>query len=92
MQFGYTGATFVTPDGTLWGYGASDDYGQLPVLPVVVDTNVSQFAAGQGYYLWQRQNGTYWGRGYNPQGAIGLPVGTQTANRQISWDLSFASR
>jgi len=92
MQFGYTGATFITPDGTLWGYGASDDYGQLPVLPVVVDTNVSQFAVGQGYYLWQRQNGTYWGRGYNPQGAIGLPVGTQTVNRQISWDLSFASR
>ncbi|UIN30695.1 hypothetical protein [Microbacterium binotii] len=83
MQFGYTGAVFMDNQNRLWGYGASDDYGANPQLPAILDSNIVQYAAGQGYYLWQRADGTFWGRGYNPQGAIGLPVGTQTTNRQI---------
>lgn len=89
MQFGFTGVALMKDDGSLWGYGASDDYGWFPVLPAQIDTDVAQYAAGQGYYLWQKTDGTFWGRGYNPQGAIGLPIGTQTGNRQItSPDLS----
>ncbi|MDQ1205230.1 hypothetical protein [Microbacterium sp. SORGH_AS_0862] len=83
MQFGYTGVVLLDGQSRLWGYGAADDYGNNPLLPAILDTNIAQYAAGQGYYLWQRQDGTFWGRGYNPQGAIGLPVGTQGANRQI---------
>lgn len=89
MQFSFTGVALMKGNGELWGYGAADDYGQFPTAPALIDSAVVQFAAGQGYYLWQRQNGTYWGRGYNPQGALGLPVGTQQTNRQISWDLSM---
>lgn len=89
MQFGYTGVALMKNDGQLWGYGASDDYGQFPELPALIDLNVVQYASGQGYYLWQRQDGTFWGRGYNPQGALGLPIGSQSINRQISWDLSM---
>ncbi|WP_028707466.1 hypothetical protein [Propionicicella superfundia] len=84
MQFSFTGVALGKNDGSLWGYGASDDYGQFPELPTQIDTNVVQYAAGQGYYIWQKSDGTFWGRGYNPQGAIGLPIGSQYSNRQIT--------
>lgn len=83
LQFGFTGAALLDGTGRLWGYGASDDYGNFPVQPALIDSGVVQYAAGQGYYLWQRADGTFWGRGYNPQGAIGLPTGSQGGNRQI---------
>lgn len=83
MQFGFTGVALLDDQSRLWGYGASDDYGRFPQLPSQIDTGVVQYASGQGYYLWQRSNGTFWGRGYNPQGAIGLPTGTQSGNRQV---------
>lgn len=88
MQFGFTGAIFLDGQSRLHGYGASDDYGQLPTNPIVVDTGVAQYTAGQGFYIWQRADGSFWARGYNPTAAIGQPIGTQTANRQVSWDLS----
>lgn len=88
MQFGYTGVVMAKSDGSLWGYGASDDYGQLAQTPTKVDDNVRQFASGQRYYIWQRADGTFWGRGHNPQGALGMPTGTITANRQVAWNLS----
>ncbi|RKS90177.1 alpha-tubulin suppressor-like RCC1 family protein [Microbacterium sp. AG790] len=88
MQFGFTGVIMAKSDGSLWGYGASDDYGQLAQTPAKVDDNVRQFASGQGYYIWQRADGSFRGRGYNPQGAIGTPIGTITTNRPVSWDLS----
>lgn len=83
LQFGFTGVALLDDAGRLWGYGASDDYGSFPVQPALIDTGVVQYASGQGYYLWQRTDGTFWGRGYNPQGAIGLPTGSQGGNRQI---------
>ncbi|MGO4431730.1 hypothetical protein AB4Y88_00070 [Paenarthrobacter sp. RAF9] len=92
MQFGYTGVVMINSSNQLLGYGASDDYGQLPQNPTVVDSNIVQFAAGQGFYIWQRSNGTWWGRGYNPAGAIGTPLGTQTANRQINYDMSAVAK
>lgn len=88
MQFGFTGALFQDGASDLYGYGASDDYGQLPTTPVLVDEDVAQYSSGQGFYLWQTDDGSFWGRGYNPTGAIGMPPGVQTSNRTISWDLS----
>lgn len=92
MQFGYTGVVMIDTQNRLWGYGASDDYGQLPILPVLVDQNVKQYAVGQGYYLWQKQDNTFWGRGYNPAGAIGTPIGTQAVNRQINLNLGVVAQ
>ena len=93
MQFGFTGVVFETDANGLWGYGASDDYGQLPMSPGQVDTGVVQYAVGQGYYLWQKSDGTFWGRGYNPAGAIGTPdSGAVTTNRQVSYDMSAVTR
>jgi len=92
MQFGYTGVAMLDAQNRLWGYGASDDYGQFPQVPIIVDTNVVQYGAGQGYYLWQKADKTFWGRGYNPAGSIGAPNGTQTVNRQISIDLGVVTR
>lgn len=86
MQFSFTGAVLLDDQNRLWGYGASDDYGQNPQLPVILDSGIVQYAAGQGYYLWQRQDGTFWGRGYNVQGAIGTPSGLISSNRQILFD------
>jgi Flp pilus assembly protein TadG/alpha-tubulin suppressor-like RCC1 family protein len=84
QQFGYTGVIMQDSDSYLWGYGASDDYGNLPQSPTQVDTQKAvQYAAGQGYYLWERTDGTWWGRGYNPQGSLGVPTGTRTVNTQI---------
>lgn len=93
MQFGFTGVALLDSDSTLWGYGASDDYGQFPQTPAVVDTGVVQYAAGQGYYIWQKNDATFWARGYNPAGALGTPIGTQTVNRKISSiDLGVVAR
>ncbi len=88
MRFSFTGALFLDGQAVLHGYGAPDDDGLLPNAAGVIDQTVTQMSAGQDFYLWQRADGTFWGRGYNPDGAIGQPAGTQTANRQISWDLS----
>ncbi|MGC4151978.1 MAG: hypothetical protein QM628_02715 [Propionicimonas sp.] len=82
MQFGFTGVAMGKSDGSLWGYGADDDYGLFPMTPTQIDTSVVQYGAGQGFYLWQKEDGTFWGQGYNPQGAIGLPAGNQ--RRQIT--------
>lgn len=93
MQFGFTGVIFETDADGLWGYGASDDYGRLPMSPAQVDADGVQYAAGQGYYLWQRSDGTFWARGYNPAGAIGAPdSGAVTTNRQVSYDMSAVTR
>ncbi|MDP9905701.1 hypothetical protein [Arthrobacter bambusae] len=92
MQFGFTGVALLNGDGELWGYGASDDYGQFPQNPTRIDTGVVQYGSGQGFYLWQKSDGSFWGRGYNPQGAIGLPSGTQIANRKVSWDLGMVTK
>lgn len=93
MQFGFTGVAMLDSAGTLWGYGASDDYGRFPQTPTAVDTGVVQYAAGQGYYIWQKSDATFWGRGYNPAGALGTPLGTQTTNRKISSiDLGVVAR
>lgn len=83
QQFGFTGVAMIDTSKRLWGYGASDDYGKFPMAPALIDSNVVQFASGQGYYVWERSDGTWWGRGYNPQGAIGLPIGTRTTNQQV---------
>ena len=87
LQFGFTGVALIAEGAELWGYGAGDDYGHFPATPELIDTSVVQVASGQGYYLWQRADGSFWGRGYNPQGAIGMPTGTQRDSRQVSWDL-----
>lgn len=90
MAFGFTGAVLLDSKAQLWGYGTSTDKGNNPTLPTVIDTNVVQFAAGQGYYLWQRRDGTFWGKGYDPSGAIGVPVTTSVATpRSVTfWDNS----
>lgn len=98
MQFSYTGALFLTGAGDLYGYGASDDYGNNPQLPVRLAQGVAQYASGQGYYLWQVGTGasaTFFGRGYNPQGAIGLPtsnVGNQATAATDSRPVAFAGQ
>lgn len=93
MQFGFTGVAMLDTQNRLWGYGAVDDYGQFPQTPAVIDTDVVQFASGQGYYIWQKTDRTFWGRGYNPAGALGTPLGMPTANRQISSiDLGVVAR
>lgn len=92
MQFGFTGVAMMNNAGELWGYGASDDYGRFPQAPTRIDTGVVQYGSGQGFYLWQKSDGTFWGRGYNPQGSIGLPTGQINTNRQVSWDLGMVKR
>lgn len=89
MQFGFTGVALMNNLGELWGYGASDDYGRFPQGPTRIDTNVVQYASGQGFYIWQKTDGTFCGRGYNPQGSIGLPTGQFSTNRLVSWDLGM---
>lgn len=91
MQFGFTGVAMIDTTSRLLGYGASDDYGQFPQSPAVIDTGIVHYAVGQGFYIWERTDGTWWGRGYNPAGAIGAPIGPQSSNRQISYDMSAVS-
>ncbi|GMA29088.1 hypothetical protein [Arenivirga flava] len=88
MRFSFTGALFLDGQGGLHGYGAPDDQAALPLVAGPIDTAVSLVTAGQDFFLWQRVDGTFWGRGYNPDRALGDPRGTQAANRQVSWDLS----
>ncbi|MCA4134034.1 hypothetical protein [Arthrobacter sp. M4] len=92
MQFGFTGVATMNSSGELWGYGASDDYGRFPQTPTRIDTNVVQYASGQGFYLWQKSDGTFWGRGYNPQGSIGLPTGQINTTRQVSWNMGVVAK
>lgn len=92
MQFGFTGVAMLNNAGELWGYGASDDYGKFAQAPSRIDSNVVQYGSGQGFYLWQRSDGTFWGRGYNPQGSIGLPTGHFSTNRQVSWNLGMVAK
>lgn len=92
MQFGFTGVAMMNNVGELWGYGASDDYGRFPQAPTRIDTNVVQYGSGQGFYLWQKSDGTFWGRGYNPQGSIGLPTGQINTTRQVSWNLGMVAK
>ena len=92
MQFGFTGVAMLNGKNELWGYGASDDYGKFPTMPALIDSDVRQYGAGQGYYIWQRGDRTFWGRGYNPQGAIGMPTGTVSTNRQVSWNLEVIAQ
>jgi hypothetical protein len=92
MQFGFTGVAMMNNAGELWGYGASDDYGRFPQSPTRIDTGVVQYGSGQGFYLWQKWDGTFRGRGYNPVGSIGLPTGQINTNRQVSWDLGMVKR
>lgn len=93
MQFGFTGVLFGRSDSSLWGYGAADDvlYGGLATTPAKVASSVVQYSSGQGFYLWQVGT-TFYGRGYNPRGAIGLPTGTQIPVREVSFDLSAVTR
>ncbi|WP_125098590.1 hypothetical protein [Leucobacter chromiireducens] len=72
---GFTGAALLDSAGNLYGYGASDDYGGFPQTSALIDTEVSQVLAGQGFYIWAKSNGEYWGQGYNPAGATGRPTG-----------------
>lgn len=85
MQFGFTGVALLDSGETLWGYGGSDDYGRFPQTPTAIDSDVLQYSAGQGFYVWQRSDGTFWGRGYNPEGSIGLPIGQIDANRLVTF-------
>lgn len=92
MQFGFTGAAFLTRSADLWGYGASDDYGAFPQQPKLIDSRVLQYASGQGYYIWQTADLVFHGRGYNPQGAIGLPATSTASNRIVSFDLGILTK
>lgn len=93
MQFGFTGVALMNNGGDLWGYGAGDDYGQFPTTPVHIDSNVTQYASGQGYYIWQRSDASFWAQGYNVTGAIGIPAGaTVYTKREVSWDLGMVTR
>lgn len=89
MQFGFTGVLFGKSNGSLWGYGAGDDFGGLGTTPAKVADDVRQYSSGQGFYLWQAKDGRYWGRGYNPRGAIGVPVGMSIPVRAVSYDLTM---
>jgi alpha-tubulin suppressor-like RCC1 family protein len=41
--------------------------------------NVTDFQAGQGYFIWHLENGQYWGRGYNSLGQLGHKAGNYGA-------------
>ncbi|MEB4616642.1 RCC1 domain-containing protein [Leucobacter sp. M11] len=83
---GFTGTMFLDASGTLHGYGASDDYGNNPQTPTRIADRVTTYTAGQGFYLWRTDDGQFWGKGYNPAGAIGTP--RNQALRPISLDMS----
>ncbi|GAA2180373.1 hypothetical protein GCM10009847_18010 [Leucobacter tardus] len=90
----------------LWGYGPSNYSLGNGSVPVKIDDNVTSVQPGMGFNLWMRVDaagglqGVY-GRGYNPQGAVGLnaagtgPQGGETTVREIRFpgktpsDLSF---
>ncbi|MDR0626676.1 MAG: hypothetical protein LBG11_05365 [Bifidobacteriaceae bacterium] len=42
---------------------------------VEIASHVVSFQSGQGYFLWQLENGQYWGRGYNSKGQLGNKAG-----------------
>jgi alpha-tubulin suppressor-like RCC1 family protein len=46
-----------------------------PGSVVEISKNVTSFQSGQGYFIWQLENGEYWGRGYNPRGSLGHEAG-----------------
>lgn len=92
MQFSFTGALLSDTANNLHGYGAADDYGMNPQIAGPIASGVVQYTSGQGFYMWQLSNGQFWGRGYNPTGAIGLPIGTQTTPRLISWNLGMVAQ
>lgn len=90
----------------LWGYGPSNYALGNGSTPVKIDDNVSTIQPGMGFNFWAKVDdqgallGVY-GRGYNPQGAVGLnaagtgPQGGEATVREIRFpgkdpaDLSF---
>ncbi|QTX03501.1 hypothetical protein [Agromyces archimandritae] len=98
MQFSSTGVALLDSNGTLWGYGAPGDAGELSTLPSVVDTDVVQFISSGAFYAWQKRDGTFWGRGDNVNAALGpMPSLSPGTNRQISiprtdWALEMLTR
>ncbi len=55
--------------GTYDALGGGSNYQQSPVL---IDTNVVQCAAGDGYTLYVKTDGSAWGLGKNSRGELGL--------------------
>lgn len=94
----------------LWGYGPMNyALGNGSAAPQLVDTDVSSISPGMGQNFWMKVNGRgevtgILGRGYNPQGAMGLnaagtaPYPYETVIREIRFpdkpisDLSFLAR
>lgn len=97
MQFGQTGVAMLDSEGRLWGYGAPLDNGYLPLEAQVISSDVVQFAAGAGFFIWQDSAGVFWGRGFNVAGAIGSPVGAgigagSSEGRRVTTNLSTVAR
>ncbi|MBK9577769.1 MAG: chitobiase/beta-hexosaminidase C-terminal domain-containing protein [Fibrobacteres bacterium] len=69
-------------DGTLWGMGdswgnafSSDSactQGTCILPPTKIAEDVAQIAAGSGYSMWVKNDGTLWAIGYNRSGALGI--------------------
>ncbi|MHA3724488.1 hypothetical protein ACXR2T_11485 [Leucobacter sp. HY1910] len=83
---GFTGTILLDANQNLYGYGASDDYGKFPQSPVLVSSDVVDFSAGQGFYIWRLSSGENWGQGYNAQGVLGKPVG---ASKRLITDIGL---
>lgn len=81
VSFGYYHIQAIKVDGTLWGWGNNNTYGQLgdnttlaknsPVQTTAFGTNWKQVACGGLSSLSVKTDGTLWGWGFNGGGQLG---------------------
>ena len=63
---------FLTSDGSLWGMGDGQAFGNTYSLPQqIVASNVTAIAAGWAHFLFIERDGSLWGMGFNQQGQLG---------------------
>ncbi|MDR2378376.1 MAG: hypothetical protein LBD70_02960, partial [Bifidobacteriaceae bacterium] len=58
-------------------------------------TNVEEFQVGQGYILWRKADGQWWGQGYNPRGSVGHKasmLSSGAAGYKYAHELWFAGK
>jgi len=86
-------AAGIKSDGTLWVWGSNVD-GQLGVGPTLnsraevpmrinKDHDWAKVAAGEGYYIALKKDGSLWGWGYNKSGGVGASTVYETQQAPI---------
>jgi alpha-tubulin suppressor-like RCC1 family protein len=72
MTSALTAMTALSSTGALYGWGVTTSYEHIDHYPIErLDVNVEHVQTGQGYVLWRKMDGQWWGQGYNPRGAVG---------------------